>query len=680
MENLSAVISDYIKSPIAIYGLGNETKKFISEWGNKFSIVGLLDGYLEEGEMFGYKIISMQEAIATKAAMILVIARPGSCKAIAKRIASICSEHNIVLLDIRGNNLLAPAREYCSFLYDFEKSMASFDEKVNRAEVVSFDLFDTLVTRKVYDYTDIFLLLEHELRKLGIIIPDFVKLRLFVEKELSRSVAPTLEDIYARLLELVGGSFISAEALAEMEWQLDFSTMITREDMCVKYRDIVARGMTVAIVTDTYYSHARIEKMLKQFELTGYVQLLVSCERHKSKSNGLYNVLADEMPDKKILHIGDDEMVDIIGASQAGFDTFKVYSGSSLFDMLCGGETNIGDNISERITAGLFIAKVFNNPFQFEPDRKHFSISCAKVIGYAFFAPIISDFIIWLRNKIIEDNYEQILFCSRDGYLVGDLYRRIDKSTKAIYFITSRTAAIRAGVEGEGDISSIDSMKFFGDKNEETNVRFGISKAEADTAGRIGAIVDKAKIQRTNYCKYMDKLGIEDKKTALFDFVAKGTVQLYLQRILKRKLQGFYFMQMEPDSMEGKGVDVEPFYPEADKDKSVMFDNYYILETIVTSPYPQVLEFDKMGNPVFARETRKNEDIRCICEVQDGIKAFFEDYIRIVPREAWRSDKKLGENLLSLINQVEIDNKEFMGLKVEDPFFGRMTNINDVIG
>ena len=32
------------------------------------------------------------------------------------------------------------------------------------------------------------------------------------------------------------------------------------------------------------------------------------------------------------------------------------------------------------------------------------------------------------------------------------------------------------------------------------------------------------------------------------------------------------------------------------------------------------------------------------------------------------------------MNRIQILDEDFMSLKVEDPFFGRMTNITDVIG
>lgn len=680
MGGIPASLYDCLKSPIVIYGLGDETRKFISEWGNKISIVGLLDGYLEDGEMFGYPIITMQDVIDGNVPMILVIARPGSCKAIAKRISASCIANHIKLFDIRGNDLLSSNKNHCVIGYDYAKTSAALDEKIEKCDVVSFDLFDTLVMRKVYSYTDVFPLLDIKLRKRGIIIPDFVRLRLFAEKELSRNNAPTLEEIYGRVLSLVGGSFISAEELAELEWQIDFQTMIPRQSMCEKFCDIVAQGKSVAIVTDTYYSKEKIKRLLNRYSLQGYSHLLVSCEEHKSKTCGLYEKLKSEVKGNHVLHVGDDEIADVVEPAKSRITTFRIYSGRDLFDLLCNDTVCFRDNISEHTIVGLVIARLFNNPFQFEFEQNSFSVDIARDIGYVFFAPIVSEFVFWLKKKIKNEGYTQILFCSRDGYLIGNMYRRIDDVTKTIYFLTSRIAAIRAGIESEMDIISVDRMKFFGDKDKELSVRFGLSKANISEENRVESIVNKAKQQRINYCRYADKSGLENTKTALFDFVAKGTVQLYLQRILGMDFKGLYFMQLEPSSMKNRGVKVEPFYEDAEKDKSVMFDNYYILETIITSPYPQVLEFDKMGNPVFADETRSAENINCISEVQNGIVDFFDDYLDILPGGMETFNKNLGECLLALINRVRIGSKEFLSLKVEDPFFGRMTDINDILG
>ena len=71
-----------------------------------FDILGLLDGFRESGSLYGYPIISLDYAVKRRAELILVVARPGSCRTIARRIGAICRENNIALIDIRGKNLL----------------------------------------------------------------------------------------------------------------------------------------------------------------------------------------------------------------------------------------------------------------------------------------------------------------------------------------------------------------------------------------------------------------------------------------------------------------------------------------------------------------------------------------------------------------------------------------------
>lgn len=39
-------------------------------------------------------------------------------------------------------------------------------------------------------------------------------------------------------------------------------------------------------------------------------------------------------------------------------------------------------------------------------------------IGYNIFAPVISDFVVWLKNQIRINSMRNIWFCARDGYLI----------------------------------------------------------------------------------------------------------------------------------------------------------------------------------------------------------------------------------------------------------------------
>ena len=675
------VLEKYKDEKMALYGLGTETERFINEYGDSVAIVGLLDGFRTEGEIYGYPIIPIKDSLAKGVQLIIVVARPGSCKAIAKRIGAFCSDNNIALFDVRGRDLLAAT----NVSYDFSGikgcSGKKLLEMIAKADVVSFDIFDTLITRTVLSYTDIFELLDIHLREKGIIIPDFARLRIHAEKELSKNSAPGIEEIYRFVLKKAGGSFISASELADMEWELDKSTVIERKDVCEIFRTAVSDGKEVVITTDSYYSKRQMEKLLENLDLTGSEEVLVSCEHGTSKTQSLYLVLKEKYNGKKILHIGDDEAADIEKASVNGIDTCRIYSGNDLYDCLGGlGLDNEIKTLSDRMKVGMFISNVFNSPFWFEEDAQRLSVSNASQIGYLFCAPMITDFVLWMRQKAEEQDYTQILFCARDGYLPGKLYREISPDTKSVYFLSSRTAAIRAGMEDEKDIEYVDSMKYFGSPEEALKTRFGIAVEDIAKIERRKEILLKSEIQRGNYKKYIQKLDMCDNSIAMFDFVAKGTTQMYLQKLFSQHIKGFYFLQLEPEFMSDKGLDIEPFYSDEEKNSSAIFDNYYILETMLTSPYSQMEEFDENGEPVFADETRSGTDIKVFEQAQAGIRKYFEEYISLVPQCARYENKMLDEKMLALVNMIQIKDEDFMALKVEDPFFGRMTDIKDVIG
>lgn len=117
MLELKELLARYKDKKIAIYGLGTETEKFLKEIANNLWVIGLLDSYQNSGKLYGKPIISLEQAVAEHVRLILVAARPGSCRAIAKRIGGICREKQIALFDIRGNDLNNVQR----VVYDFKE-------------------------------------------------------------------------------------------------------------------------------------------------------------------------------------------------------------------------------------------------------------------------------------------------------------------------------------------------------------------------------------------------------------------------------------------------------------------------------------------------------------------------------------------------------------------------------
>lgn len=685
------MLSEIIKkNKIVLYGLSSETERVINEWNGKINVIGLLDGFMSSGDQFGYPILDINDVVKLENIIIIVVARPGSCKAIAKRIGDLCRENNVELFDIRGKDLLADTR----VVYDFTAAQGYTRQDllsaIENAKVVSFDLFDTLAIRNISSFEGVLKLVDARFREKGINIPNFVNKRLKTEKELSFDNAPKLGEIYSEVLKDVREFSFSADELAGIEFEVDKNLIEARRDVVDLLNELVKKNKLIYITSDSYYTSEQISQILERIGVASVTDVLISCEYGTSKTGNLFEELKAVSGEADILHVGDDIVADIESAKRHGINTFQIYSAAELLELVGGLKLSETENsLSDQIKVGMFVANLFNSPFQFEDDEKRIHAEDAKDVGYLFCAPMIMDFTKWFEEESKDAGNTNRWLCARDGYLLKRLYEIMFPSQKAEYFYTSRISAIRAGVESIADIEYVDGMKFSGECEENLKVRFGISADVLDTAdidnGQEGllkyskAILDNLKSKKENNLKYIDKLDIEDGSISLFDFVAKGTCQMYIQRLTQNPIKGLYFLQLEPEFMKDKNLDIKPFYTDMECDSSAIFDNYYILETLLTSPEASVDEFDEEGNPVFAKETRTDKDIACFMRAQDGIIEYVKKYISICPVSENNINKKLDEIFLTLVHNVEIRDKDFLSLTVEDPFFNRMTDITDVL-
>lgn len=688
MSDLLQILQKYKHSKIALYGLGIETEKIIDRYGRQFLFTGLLDGYREEGSMYGLPILSFQEAAESGVKLILVVARPGSCRAIAKKMKQKCICNQIDLYDVRGRDLCVDE----TVRYDLKNAegitKSQLQQEMDAHEVLSFDLFDTLIMRNTLFYTDIFDIMDSRLKSMGISMEDFSKKRTDAEKQLSRFGAPVLEEIYRYLLEKYHVDGISAKMLAQMEWETDLELVIPRQELCELAAGKYLQGKPVYIVSDSYYDKNQIGQMLEKCGINFYTESLISCEYGTGKTQNLFEKLKEKIAGRSCLHIGDDTTADVEAALCHELDACRIYSGADLLEAV--GYLGMWDhlrNLSDRIKAGIFTARLFNSPFWFENDERKIGIGKAFDLGYLLFAPMITDFVVWFWEQVQRHGLQNIWFCARDGYLIKMLYDELAGNDSSVYFLTSRIAVVRAGVENEEDIRYVGSMKFAGSLKEQLQERFGIllkdkssGKPEGEQLSDYSDIIlEQAPEHRRNYMAYIDSLHTGEGDIAFFDFVAKGTCQFFVQKLVPNHCRGFYFLQLEKENAGEKELDIEPFYSTEELENSAIYENYYILETILTSGQPSVSGFDANGKALFAQETRNREDLECSGVVQEGIRSYFHTYLHLCPEGERMGNKKLDEVMLELIHGIEVMDDAFRKMVVEDPFFNRSTGMGDLL-
>lgn len=684
MSNISPAFQKYKGAKIAVYGLSAETEKFLPKLNQCFQVIGLLDGYREDGMLYEKPIISIRQAVQEQVKLILVVARPGSCRVIAKRIGSLCKEHGIGLLDSRGKDLC----DLQEAVYDLKHvpgvTRKELFQRASGMDAVSFDLFDTLVMRQVLFPSDVLELVDAKLKKRGICIQDFGRKRTESEKTLSQGKAPVLAEIYTYMTDRYSIEEITPEELARIEWEVDLELLVPREEMCTFVQEMIDLGKAVYLVTDTYYTECQIRQILERCGILDGLELLVSCEYQTGKTQQLFEHLKDRLAGRTCVHIGDDRKADEESARQHGIEACPILSGIELLEKV--GYLGLWEHLeplSNRVKAGMFTAKLFNSPFLFEnPDRK-LCVKSSFAVGYLFFAPVISDFVLWFDRKTREDQVANIWFGARDGYLIQKLYDELTGEKNSVYFLISRTAAVRAGVMEEADISYVEEMKFSGSVEEQLKKRFGITRPSGSAGERLldykEEILAKAEGYRANYKAYIEKLDLRPGDIAFFDFVAKGTSQMFLGRLVDHPLKGYYFLRLEETFQKKELLDIRSFYNKNDMGESAIFDNYYILETMLTSPMPSLEGFDENGEEIYAEETRAESDLRCFLEAQKGICHYFQTFLRICTDIDQQTDRNMDEVFLMLIHKLAILDEDFLRLVVEDPFFNRMTDLKDLI-
>lgn len=682
---------------IAIYGISPATQEFLQQQNSEFNVIGLLDGYCQGGELYGKPIISLEEAILSGVEAIIIVARPSSRRIIVNRIRKICVANGVNLYDVHGNNLLESEKR--GFVISGENgiSKARLLEQLDKSEVVSFDIFDTLLMRKVLYPSDVFELLESELVAKHGQGFDFSKERQEAERKLSRTGVPTIGDIYKELKTNLDLSEKELKEVQELEWQIEQKVLVPRREMCQILRYALEKQKQVYLVSDMYYSEKQLKTLLNQFGIEGYQKILVSCEYGTTKEQRLFRILKEVTQADRYVHIGDNYVADVKSAEKNEITGIWVKSGLELFEKAGGAwlfeET---DTLSDKIKQGLFVAELFNNPFALEGGQ--LSIKKPENLGYLLVAPLLTDFVLWLDKKIVNMQSKTVLFCARDGYLIQQLYdilqsrkTQTEEKVQSIYFLTSRTSAVSAGIIQRQDIAPVAGHDFNGDLKKLLQTRFLLPEDEIDkmaegaldAPGALGryeeAILRRSKVLRENYWNYIRSLKIPQENVAFFDFVSSGTCQLYLEKIIQQKMKGCYFMHVDADNPEKKQLEIDSFYNAKERDSSKVYEDYFILENVVTAPIPSVKCFNESGNPQYMEEKRSKEEIEFITDVQKGVIEYFEQYLDLLPESAGKADKRCSEQIWNLIHEISVENEVFHQLVWEDSFYSRTLLLKELM-
>lgn len=204
------------------------------------------------------------------------------------------------------------------FLADKEEILSAMQS----VSVVSFDLFDTLIKRKVPSPEDVHILVDKRYsEQTGQKIMDYQTRRILAEmeaREISGSREITLKDIFSCFSGLTEEE---KATLQDLEMQTEYDVCTPNQYMKSVYDKALADHKTVIITSDMYLPEMLIRRILEKCGYNNYRRLFLSSEKGVTKSSGkLFDALLAEMKSKPdcILHIGDHIKSDYFRPKQKG--------------------------------------------------------------------------------------------------------------------------------------------------------------------------------------------------------------------------------------------------------------------------------------------------------------------------------------------------------------------------
>lgn len=299
----------------------------------------------------------------------------------------------------------------CPSIQDLKNILCSDD-----IQVISFDLFDTLITRPCSP-RDVLRLCAEEC---NMSLEKYQQLRGWNGGWWSQG-----ENCGEKLL-------LSNEqrlGLRKKEFFTELNLLTPRKCMKEVYNYAIKTGKMVIITTDMYMDIHMIQEILSKNGYEMYYAIYLSDENYRKKDGTMYEKIKEDfssmgIDSKNIIHLGDNYQVDFINAQAHGIDSIHIPATYDLFTNSCLGKTiepiTLGDSVLFHTLANM----LFDDPFT---SYDGLSNGLIRNIGWVLGA-LFTSFTSNLIRDLRERNISKLLLIMRDGDILEHILPYFDSS------------------------------------------------------------------------------------------------------------------------------------------------------------------------------------------------------------------------------------------------------------
>lgn len=541
------------------------------------------------------------------------------------------------------------------------------------ARVISFDVFDTLVTRPFLTPAGARACLAHHVKQ-SFGVNDFITLR---ERAEARARSQNDHDvdnttIYAAMRELPEARDLPVTAIHELDLALEAQWLRPRKAMLEAARVQARAGKRVIAVSDMYMDGEELARALPT-SITEVLQAThVSCDTGWRKDDGeawrRLPALEHTEP-AHWLHVGDNEHADVQLPADMGFlHPVHVLRPGALLDVVPAlrplrPSATQARRWQEQLWLGLIAnrlaAEADREPTAFAPD---FTLTTPDTFGYTVLGPLLFAYSAWLWRLTQARDASKLLFLSREGYLLQRAFERLRTAADATspassYLLVSRRGVNTPSVRTLDDLADIFNAPYTGSLHGLLEARLGerIAKAALQALGSArlqsevylpemrqqivawlhpasDTILAIASEERDAYLAYWSAQDTGG-TPIVADIGYAGTIQTRLAAITGQSLGGAYFALTAAARQVGhSGSWAEAHFHDgrdvAHDDTAPAMQHHLLLEAILTSPDGQFSRFVRHADGVKAvhRNEPGTSDRWAILErIHTGALAFIDD-------------------------------------------------------
>lgn len=312
-------------------------------------------------------------------------------------------------------------------------------EQLMAYDVVSFDVFDTLILRPFKMPHDAFLLLSNMYDD-----SNFYQFRILAEKEsrLKNGKIGTYETtIYAIYDEISKYMNIDPELGARNEMNFEKEICYPNPYFKLVYDALRANDKKIIAVSDMYMPAWWITELLHKCNYD-IKDVFVSSDNGVNKeSSNLFRIAEKSLPIGQYIHIGNNVRADVEGAKKAGWDALHYptvsYLGSNYRPPVTSDRRRGLSPLMGSAYIGVTNAHLHNG---LNKESNYFEF------GYKCGGPFTLGYANWIHEQCLERKIDKVLILSRDGYTLKMVYDRLFNDIPSEYAMWSRSTASRLSV------------------------------------------------------------------------------------------------------------------------------------------------------------------------------------------------------------------------------------------